>query len=661
MTMTEPAYQQYELFQKRQKTLAALIGELEPVLGALEMSEFQEKAIALEKLVQSDTFKVLVLGEFKRGKSTFINAMLGDEILPAYARFCTAIINEVKWGESKRALLHPIQTKENSAIEPIEVPVEKLEEYVVIKDDVRETSSSQYDKVELFWPLSLCQSGVEIIDSPGLNEHDTRQKVTMDYLSSVDAVLFVLTCEALASQSELDVIDNILKPTGHEDIFFICNRFNMIRSKEKEDIKKYGRSKLGNRTTKGAEHIFFISALDGLEGRIEKDDSRVQKSGVVEVEQALEKFLSREKGKVKILRPARELQMAIYAVRRTMPKREAMLREDLKTLEDRVEEAQGPLRRLQTERRQIVESIENTRRTTRAEVKEKAASFYRSLPEQILGWVADFDAENTVSFISKEGTKAQAEKLTEEVVTYLSKKVESELLVWQKEALLPLVTKNMSELTQKLDKKTADFVEKVDNLMIQVSGSTVSADNLGLRKIGAVERVLSAAGGFVVGGVGSAGIGAVFGYQEMAKSIIPQVGIAILTIALAGFNPLFLIPAMASGGFIQGLLSTKSTNKKIKEQVGQRFAASISDSADSRSDAVVVTVDEELAKTQVGLDRGLGREIQAIQEQINSVLIEKKKGQVNVDEKLQELSSLIRKLDAIDRELDTLVAEVAMP
>ncbi len=48
----------------------------------------------------------MVLGEFKRGKSTFINALLGEEVLPSSAIPCTAVINEVKWGEQQRAILH---------------------------------------------------------------------------------------------------------------------------------------------------------------------------------------------------------------------------------------------------------------------------------------------------------------------------------------------------------------------------------------------------------------------------------------------------------------------------------------------------------------------------------------------------------------------------
>ena len=303
------SYQQYDEFQRRRGILVSFIKGLRGLLASLDMADTAKSLQQLVDLVQSDAFKVLVLGEFKRGKSTFINAILGDEILPAYAKPCTAIINEVKWGEARRALLHYAQPVDAQPISPQEVAVEELEKYIVIQDDVRESQENRFDKVELFWPLPLCENGVEIIDSPGLNEHDIRQKITMDYLSRVDAILFVLSCEALASKSELDVIDNILKPTGHEDIFFICNRFNMIREKEKADVKEYGISRLAPRT-RGPERVFFISALDALEGRVENDEERVKNSGIIQVEQELERFLATERGRIKILRPARELQAA---------------------------------------------------------------------------------------------------------------------------------------------------------------------------------------------------------------------------------------------------------------------------------------------------------------------------------------------------------------
>ncbi|BAY16336.1 bacterial dynamin-like protein [Anabaenopsis circularis NIES-21] len=663
--MNQTVYKQYEAFQEKRKTLVALIRELQGVLHSLDMTDVENNIKQLEIIVQSDSFKVLVIGEFKRGKSTFINAMLGDEILPAYARPCTAIINEVKWGGVQRVLLHYAQTEDGQNLQPQEVSVDKLEEYVVIQDDVNELHGNRYDKVELFWPLKLCENGVEIIDSPGLNEHDIRQKVTIDYLSRVDAILFVLSCEALASKSELDVIDNILKPTGHEDIFFICNRFNMIRAKEREDVKQYGISRLAPRTKRGAERVFFISALDALEGRIEDDAERVSKSGMLQVEQELERFLANERGKIKILRPAREVQTAIKAARDTIPQRHAMLNIDLKTLEARLEGAREPLNRLKKEQEQIVTRINNFCSDIRMTLSAEGCSFYRSLPDKVNEWIKNLETKTAVNLISLEGAKPQVERLVQEIVTYLSSQVESEFLAWQNSTLQPIISQRLENLLQELDDRAKDFVDKIDDIKFQVSGSSVIADDMGPRKVGALERVLSAAGGLVLGGFflggGMAATGAIFGYQEMLKSIIPQLVLGIGTVLLVGLNPWVLVPVMFGGGAIQAFITSKSTTNKVKEEVGKRFAASLRDSAQQRGNEVADAVVLKLHEIRDAVNQGLGKEIQSVSDQVNSIVSEKQKGQVNVDQKLRELDSIRREIDVIDSELDTLILEIAMP
>ncbi|MEH2192649.1 MAG: dynamin family protein [Nostoc sp.] len=658
MVVQTVQYQHYEAFQEKQNVLADLIKRHLNLIRSLNMTQSEKSLQQLETLVQSESFKVLVLGEFKRGKSTFINALLGEEVLPAYARPCTAIINEVKWGNTRRALLHPTKSEENSITEPQEIPVNQIEEYVIIKDDVSEINSNPYEKVELFWPLELCRNGVEIIDSPGLNEHDTRQKVTMEYLSSVDAILFVLSCEALASKSEMDVIDNTLIPTGHEDIFFICNRFNMIRAREKDSIKQHGINKLAPKTKRGAERVFFISALDGLEGRLEDDYERVENSGLLLVEKELEKFLATERGNIKILRPAAELQKTIYEARAVIPQREAMLRTDFKTLEARYEDAQEPLRRLQIQREQIVKRISNFLEDIKQTISAECSSFYRRLADKVVTeWVKTLEVKTPIIL-----TKSQIEKLIREVTEHLSLKMENELLAWQNEILQPLVSSRLERLTQEVDERANEFVNQLDSLRIQVAGSIVSIDDLNIKKVSVIERVLAAGGGFLLGAnIGLAGVGAVFGYQEMAKAIIPQLALTVGVVILGVTNPLLIFGAMAGGGLIQGFLTTKSTNNRIKEEAAKRFAASIRDSAPQRGDKIAEAVVIKLAEIEKSINQSLGQEIQKFREQVDSILEEKKQGQSNVDETISELQVLSRELDAIDQELDALVARVAIP
>ncbi|WP_088890015.1 dynamin family protein [Leptolyngbya ohadii] len=507
------------------------------------------------------------------------------------------------------------------------------------------------------------RNGVEIIDSPGLNEHEIRQKVTMSYLSTVDAILFVLSCEVLGSQSELDVIDNTLRSMGHHDIFFICNRFNMIRPKEREDIRKHAIAKLAHRTERGAERIFFIDAMGALDGRLSSDSAAVEQSQVPHVERELAKFLTHDRGKVKILRPATELKNAIQEARRIIPERTAMLRTDVKTLETRYEEAQVPLRQLEAKRQQIVTQLHNFREDMKLLVSDRALAFYHRLSEQIPRWAQEYQLQNPVKFASLEGLKPQIQRAVEELAAHLSRQVEGELANWQRSELQPLIAQRLDTRKQELDAKAAEFVDQLDELRLRVAGLSVvpvSENDLGKRKISPLERILSAAGGFLIGGAGSASIGAIYGYEEMLKSLLPQILLSAATIVLVGLNPLVLFPVMAAGGILQGLLSTNSTNKKLKEVVSQKYAGEVRSAAYEQANKLAEAVSEELGKIETAVDQGLGAEIQSVREQVDSILIEKQKGQANVDQKLQDLDRISRELNEIDSELDDLIAQMMM-
>ena len=96
----------FDVFNKRKSQLIDLVSRTKSIMQDLDLQKRREELDLLERKISSDTFKMLVLGEFKRGKSTFINALLGAEILPAFAIPCTAVINEIRYAEKKKAVVH---------------------------------------------------------------------------------------------------------------------------------------------------------------------------------------------------------------------------------------------------------------------------------------------------------------------------------------------------------------------------------------------------------------------------------------------------------------------------------------------------------------------------------------------------------------------------
>ena len=91
---------QLRMFSVRQKELASIMQEVSQLVHDLDMGNGAQQLEQLKQKIASDSFKVMIMGNFKNGKSTFINAILGQEILPAYATPTTAIINEVKYGKT---------------------------------------------------------------------------------------------------------------------------------------------------------------------------------------------------------------------------------------------------------------------------------------------------------------------------------------------------------------------------------------------------------------------------------------------------------------------------------------------------------------------------------------------------------------------------------
>ncbi|QLE59575.1 GTP-binding protein [Nostoc sp. TCL26-01] len=656
----------YKEFKQKTNTLVSLIERQTNIIRALNIPDQEANLNSLKELVQSSSFKVMVLGEFKRGKSTFINALLGEEILPAYSTPCTAIINEVKWSKTKRALLHFNKSDGQPAQEPRDVPINKIEEYVVIQDDADQSQAineSPYEKLELFWPLQLCENGVEIIDSPGLNEHKTRQQVTESYLVTVDAILLVLSCEQLFSKSEQEVVDNKLRPMGHEDIFFICNRINMIRKNEVEKVKQFANSKLSNRTRLGSERIFFINALGGLDGKLENDAEALQNSGVPRLEIELQKFLTNERGRVKILRPAQELKNSIREVRKSIPEQRSMLETDVAELEKRYAEAQEPLKLLEEKRRNIVKKLENSIEDTKEQVSYKTKDFIRELIPKIKTITQEYELENGVKLLFTD-PRPSIEAAIKEVSSHLESQVEVEFSKWQSSELEPLLVNRMEHIKSSLDAEATEFIKRVDNLRLEISGVSiskvnVSKEDVGVRNVSAVERLLSAGGGFLVGGIGSATIGATFGYQEMLRSLIPQLVIGIVGYVFLGLNPVTLVPMLVAA-LVQGKLMEGGLSKKIKEEVGKKFSEELSKSTTDIIEKVGNGVSAELSKVKSTLDGGLAAEIQNIRQQVNNALAEKQKGQGEVDKKLKQLDILAQNVNNIDKELDDLISQVAM-
>ena len=670
----------FDLFNKNKKRLEGWLLDVEGIAQGLGSETHIDTLKQLHQRVQSDRFKIMVLGEFKRGKSTFINALLGEEILPAYAVPCTAIINEIKYADVKRAILYfrnpvpeeitdnipddaknHIVTHKKENVPEMEIEISRLEEFVAIpekEEGQKNTGDTPYDKAEIYWPLPLCKNGVEIIDSPGLNEDGIRTKITTEYLEKVDAILFVSSCAALASKSEINVIDQNIRGAGHEFIFFICNRFDEIRKQEKERVVERGKKLLGSRTGFGASGVFFISAINALDGRLDKKPDLLESSGILPLEEKLYDFLTKDRAKVKLLQPTRGLMRVILELSdEIIPARRNSLLLSKDELEKRYKSVEPQLRDMEKRCDIIIKTMRDHRNDLGDRVKQFVITRMVEIADNLPDWANEIEVEGTIG-INPLKMQQRAEEIAYEVGEKLKQRIDQEQDTWQKEILLPLVQKHTEEMNTMLEGKIEDFYTGLDQLKVQLFGEPSHAESP-QENISGMERFVAAVGGFIVGGAGAAFVGGALGFKEMLKSLGPQIAIVIGMFVLGFTNPITIIPALIAAGILQLVLKANTVSNKIKNKIVEGIKASIKEKKYENAEAIAKEMMKKVQPLEDAASKVLGKEIKVIKEQVEAALRDLGAGEAHVKSTIEELNNLENKVKVLRSQLGDFVFDIA--
>ena len=259
----------------------------------------------LREKIETNTFNLVVVGQFKRGKTSLINALLGADILPVAVVPLTSIVTIMTYGDALR-----IKVFFNDG-RVTEIKPESLSEYVTEKGNpknVRDVS-----EVVITYPSPYLKDGVRLIDTPGVGsiyQHNT--DVAYQYLPKSDAALFLLSVDQPMSKAELDFLKDVKDYSNK--IFFLLNKADYLNESDLRESIDFSKGVLEE--AMGAEvRIFPVSARLALEGKLNKSEDMVQKSRLPQFSQALNFFLMEEKGKVLVVSVANNLLRMISQAR----------------------------------------------------------------------------------------------------------------------------------------------------------------------------------------------------------------------------------------------------------------------------------------------------------------------------------------------------------
>ncbi|MGP8176155.1 MAG: dynamin family protein [Terracidiphilus sp.] len=249
--MAYPPAGESGILQMVRKALLRSIDELSVLAEDNHSEDLRASLEALTEKLKKNRFNLAVLGQTKRGKSSFINALLGARILPTGVLPLTSVITRVTYGEIPSAKIF-YETGESE-----QIAVECLYEYIT--EAGNPGNKKQVASAEVAYPSQFLSMGVDLIDTPGIGStrrHNT--STTEDYLAEVDAGIAVLSVDPAITAVESDFFRRLRQDVPK--LLFVVNKTDIATPEEVEEVVWFLENELRNHVGVKKPEVFALSA-----------------------------------------------------------------------------------------------------------------------------------------------------------------------------------------------------------------------------------------------------------------------------------------------------------------------------------------------------------------------------------------------------------------
>lgn len=387
--------------QQHQKRKDALLSLLDRSTAYFTSVGEDRKADSLKQFSSDLTngeFSIVIVGEFSAGKSTFLNAVMGDRYLPSFTSETTATINFLKH-VSKSPDGHTMQIKYKNPSTPPKSGEATKES---IAKNVSTLGGDQVvqdiESVTLYLNSPLLEQGITLVDSPGLNGvAKGHAEVTERQIERSHACIYMFASSQPGSKSDFEVLAKLSE--RFDNIFLVLNQIDKIKQSE-ETVESVVNRLRENYLTFFPEHkmpeIYPIAAYPALVSRtkeqLEYPDNSMQKDHDAEArarflelsrielfEKRLWKFVTDgEKTIQELLAPAEMIE-------HELKNRSTVINEILESLADAkdADEMNERIKEVEGDLEIIRENLEQQKGTIQLEIKELVSDMENSAKAQI--------------------------------------------------------------------------------------------------------------------------------------------------------------------------------------------------------------------------------------------------------------------------------------
>ncbi len=495
-------------FTNYKQTVMDLTGDLKKIREFSLRMNLEGNAAAADSVLTrlaEDTFSVAIVGEFKRGKSTLINALLEKDVLPTDVVPTTATLNKVAYSVT------PFVRIEYNDGKTEDIDIDRLNEYVTKLTPESEEVAKTVKIATVYYPVNYCKNGVTIIDTPGLNDDEAMTKVTLSVLPQIDAAIMVMMAGSPFSQYECDFLENKVITSDLGRVLFVVTGIDLydeddaekiltlIRKRITDSVMKKAKSVYGEGSKEyeayqrklGNIHLYGLSAKKALKAKKKGDPQMLEESRFPEFERALERFLTEERGAVMLNVPLSRIKTSSIELVKAIQLRENALTMQREEFNAKYEEAMKEIERIRSERQQEFHRINDAADRTYQELIPSIEEYWPSLEQ-----AAD-EAIDAYTIVSANELKGAALQQTQDSMTKAVKEAignVSQTLTEKIQAAINDALQSEAERISGFENRFFEATENIQSLFVSSGKETSGGDML-------VSVIASSVLGYGLGGI----------------------------------------------------------------------------------------------------------------------------------------------------------------
>jgi hypothetical protein len=553
------------------RTALTAIDQIEKVAEELGMQETAAGVALVGNQLRSDAFHLMVAGRFKNGKSTLLNALLGGTTVPVDLDGrggpmimddlpATATLTGITYAETPYVKMHAF----DGTIESWSLSRYLAESHLDGNGNEADNAArfQHIKEFEMGFPAKLCQAGVVVYDSPGLDDVPARTMVTQRAVEHCDLAVVVYRSDVLMGQQErMDAAEMI----AHGSRVFTV--VNLQHGRQVDDRLKgfvwdrmFGDDGDGERWAGQdltARRVFFVDAEAARQARYDGDDEAAERSGLSLLEKELARYLVLDRQLVHLEKHVTMAARHIAAIEQQVHKRRKAIVADQDQLRAAQDEVWPKLTAIRQRPAKLPRIIRRYRLDAESQLRTSFIELISAIRRDLPAHLSSVDLPSGEKFAKVFRQKPMQAEAVAEISAYIKQRIEDWSRADAREVMQPLLLRMGGEIE-----------DEVTGWRVSGSGESV---------VGPGERVLSVLGSVLAGNLfGAVGAGA-GGWRGAVGSLAGAFGTGVVLGLLGVTSMVVFWPVALAGAIVFGILGggvglEKRVKAKALEEVDQQLS-----------------------------------------------------------------------------------------